>query len=79
MSIVGEVPSAPLDQRAADRLVTSQPMEIAPALAPRTCGRCRGLFEGDPTLHAAAIAEWWACDACRASLGLKPNPTVPSC
>lgn len=41
-----------------------------PQLAQRQCGRCRQLFDGDPTLHPAAIAEWWACDACRARLGL---------
>ena len=48
-------------------------------LEQRTCGRCRKLFAGDPTLHAAAIAEWWACDACRASLGLAPSKAASSC
>ena len=37
-------------------------------LAPRQCGRCRQLFDGDPTLHAHAIAEWWACPPCRLAL-----------
>ena len=62
MTVVGDVPSAPLD----------------PPLAPRTCGRCRQLFTGDPTLHPAAIAEWWACDDCRARLGLAPSPAASS-
>jgi hypothetical protein len=34
-------------------------------LPKRHCGRCRELFDGDPTLHATAIPEWWACPACR--------------
>jgi hypothetical protein len=50
--------------------MTTQPPE---PLAPRTCGRCRALFPGDPTLHPAAIAEWWACDDCRAEMGLAPR------
>lgn len=79
MTIVGEVPSAPPDHGAADGLSTSQPVEVDPPLPQRTCGRCRRLCAGDPTLHAVAIAEWWACDDCRASMGLAPNPPVPSC
>jgi hypothetical protein len=34
-------------------------------VAQRLCGRCRQLFDGDPTLHPVAIPEWWACPACR--------------
>ena len=50
----------------------------APALtletAPRQCGRCRQLFEGDPTLHPDALPEWWLCPTCRtALLGVKPT------
>ena len=37
-------------------------------LAPRQCGRCRQLFEGDPTLPPAALQEWWACPPCRLAL-----------
>jgi hypothetical protein len=37
-------------------------------LAPRQCGRCRKLFEGDPTLPPAALQEWWACPPCRLAL-----------
>lgn len=65
MTIVGEGPRGP----------TETPED----LALRTCGRCRGRFAGDPTLHAAAIAEWWACDDCRAKLGLAPDPGPSSC
>lgn len=35
---------------------------------PRQCGRCRSMFEGDPTLHPAAMPEWWLCPQCRAVL-----------
>jgi hypothetical protein len=37
-------------------------------LSPRRCGRCRELFEGDPTLNPTALAEWWVCPPCRAAL-----------
>ena len=42
--------------------------EPAQVVSARQCGRCRELFDGDPSLHARAIAEWWLCDACRAVL-----------
>ena len=32
------------------------------------CGRCRVLFEGDPTLHPPALPDWWLCPPCRAIL-----------
>lgn len=36
---------------------------------PRQCGRCRQLFDGDPTLDApAAIPDWWLCPACHVVL-----------
>lgn len=35
---------------------------------PRQCGRCRLLFEGDPTLHPPAQPDWWLCLPCRATL-----------
>lgn len=35
---------------------------------PRQCGRCRLLFEGDPTLHPLARGGWWLCPPCRAIL-----------
>ena len=34
----------------------------------RQCGRCRGIFEGDPTLHPTAQPEWWICPPCREAL-----------
>lgn len=34
----------------------------------RICGRCRQLFDGDPTLHPVALAEWWACPECRTTM-----------
>ena len=42
---------------------------------PQQCGRCRLLFEGDPTLHPAARPDWWLCPPCRAILlGRHPHP-----
>jgi hypothetical protein len=32
------------------------------------CGRCRLSFAGDPTLHAAALPDWWLCPSCRTAL-----------
>ena len=40
---------------------------------PQQCGRCRLLFEGDPTLHPPAQPDWWLCPPCRAIL-LGRNP-----
>lgn len=41
-----------------------EPKEVRP----RQCGRCRQLFEGDPTLHPSALPEWWVCPPCRTTL-----------
>ncbi len=42
---------------------------------PQQCGRCRLLFEGDPTLHPPAQPDWWLCPPCRAILfGRNPRP-----
>ena len=42
---------------------------------PQQCGRCRLLFEGDPTLHPPAQPGWWLCPPCRAILlGRYPRP-----
>jgi hypothetical protein len=50
---------------------------------PQQCGRCRLLFEGDPTLHPPALPDWWLCPPCRAILlgrnprfHRRPPPTV---
>ena len=37
-------------------------------LPARQCGRCRELFDCDPSPHARAIADWWLCEGCRAAL-----------
>jgi hypothetical protein len=63
----------------ADRhLVGSRTAQLAPpAYEPpaQQCGRCRLLFEGDPTLHPAARPDWWLCPPCRAILlGRNPHP-----
>ncbi len=34
------------------------------ALPSRQCGRCRVLFEVDPTLDAQVRNEWWLCPPC---------------
>jgi len=42
---------------------------------PQQCGRCRLLFEGDPTLYAPAQPDWWLCPPCRVILlGRNPGP-----
>ena len=46
--------------------VTDTP--VVEELRPRQCGRCREMFEGDPSLHPTAIPEWWLCGPCRSSL-----------
>ena len=37
-------------------------------LPPRQCGRCRMMFEGDPTLDVRLRNEWCLCPACDAIL-----------
>jgi hypothetical protein len=52
-----------------DDVVAQPSLAIADnELAPQRCGRCRGLFEGDPTLHPPAQPDWWLCPPCRAIL-----------
>jgi hypothetical protein len=34
----------------------------------RQCGRCRLLFDGDPTLEPQGRPQWWLCPPCQASL-----------
>lgn len=42
---------------------------------PQQSGRCRVLFEGDPTLHPPAQPDWWLCPPYRAILlGRNPRP-----
>ena len=59
MDIVGTAPFEPEQQ----------------TVRPRQCGRCRKMFDGDPTLHPTAIPDWWACPPCRAVL-LGPERTT---
>ena len=40
----------------------------------RQCGRCRKHFPVAPDANPATIAEWWACDPCRAALHLHNRP-----
>ena len=55
---------------------TADPAATAPGAAlpgtvempSRQCGRCRGIFDGDPTLHPTALPEWWICPPCREAL-----------
>jgi hypothetical protein len=37
-------------------------------LASRQCGRCRGFFDGDPTLDPTVPPDWWVCPPCRTVL-----------
>jgi hypothetical protein len=71
--------------RTQDALVGGADMHHVPPNAPRAlagnelppqqCGRCRLLFEGDPTLHPPARPDWWLCPPCRATLfGRTPHP-----
>jgi hypothetical protein len=69
-----------------DSIDAADPQPVEPRL-PRTaaavdepptrqCGRCRLLFEGDPTLHPTAQPDWWLCPPCRAILlGGRPHPS----
>lgn len=44
-------------------------------LPPRRCGRCRLMFDGDPTLYQPARPDWCVCPRCRAILfGRHPDP-----
>jgi hypothetical protein len=47
-----------------------------PVPPPRQCGRCRSMFDGDPTLYPPAQQGWWVCPPCRAALfGRRPAPS----
>jgi hypothetical protein len=55
----------------AEALVADPPGPLAATaggVQPRQCGRCRLLFEGDPTLSITAQPEWWLCPGCRMTL-----------
>lgn len=69
----------------ADRALVEPDAEPAPGdpvPPPRQCGRCRLMFDGDPTLYSPARPDWWVCPPCRAILfGRQPAPngTVRPC
>ena len=44
------------------------PPAIEVVVPPRQCGRCRGMFEGDPSLSSGPLREWWLCANCRSIL-----------
>ena len=67
----------PLGDPAGEALVEHHSQQAPGAAEPptRQCGRCRSMFEGDPTLYAPAKPDWWACPHCRAALfGRDPDP-----
>jgi hypothetical protein len=56
------------------------PRALADAVVPlRQCGRCRGMFEGDPTVAPGPFPDWWLCDDCqRKLLPGRPARVAPS-
>ena len=60
-AVLGDEDSARTDIASQQPLAEDQP-------PPQRCGRCRLLFEGDPTLHPPARPDWWLCPPCRAML-----------
>jgi hypothetical protein len=56
--------------------------EIAERLPPpRRCGRCQGMFPGDPALPRGLDLGWWACPPCHDRLlgtGALAKPTWPA-
>jgi hypothetical protein len=63
-------PTRPRIDTAAQALVepSQDQLTLEVEVRPRQCGRCRLIFEGDPTLHPTALPEWWLCPACRVAL-----------
>ena len=55
----------PLPVAAVDAIIEP---EDGDELLPRQCGRCRMMFEGDPTLDVRARNGWFLCPTCEASL-----------
>lgn len=46
----------------------AEPENDAGEVSPRQCGRCRIMFDGDPTLDLRARNEWALCPSCEAIL-----------
>jgi hypothetical protein len=55
----------PLPVAAVDAIIEP---EEGNELPPRQCGRCRMMFDGDPTLDASVRNGWALCPACDAIL-----------
>lgn len=67
-AVVGDENRAHVERGPQQPLAIDQPR-------PQQCGRCRLLFEGDPTLYPPAQPDWWLCPPCRAILlGRYPRP-----
>jgi hypothetical protein len=61
-------------ERALVELTSLAPGDPVP---PRQCGRCRLMFDADPTLYPPARPDWWVCPPCRAILfGRHPAPNA---
>lgn len=62
-------PRSPLG--AAVQELAEPPSLIAPGvegIRSRQCGRCRLVFEGDPSAYPTALPGWWLCPPCRTIL-----------
>ena len=69
-AVLGDEDPAPTDTAPQQPLADDQPTR-------QQCGRCRLLFEGDPTLYPPAQPDWWLCPPCRALLlGRYARPTT---
>ena len=40
------------------------------------CGRCRRVFDMEPTHEAGTLAEMWLCASCRVALLGRPTPVA---
>lgn len=54
----------PLHAAAVDPVI--EPDSDGDDVPPRQCGRCRMMFDGDPTLDPLVRNEWALCPACEA-------------
>jgi hypothetical protein len=65
------VPLLQLVVDGAERRLVERKTQVADGdvgLPPRRCGRCRLLFDGDPTIYQPARPDWCVCPRCRAIL-----------
>jgi hypothetical protein len=61
-----DVSPYPVPVVAVERL--AEPENDDDEVTPRQCGRCRVMFEGDPTLDVRARDRWALCPSCEAIL-----------